>query len=187
MLTTVCPHCSGSIQVPSTPTEVFVCPHCRTKLKLLYTPVPSAAQKLVSKTRSACGRAASSVTQFVKAHPKTTVALTAAGGFLLCWLTQSDDPPSTKPSPADPQPLAPSPCPPETEPVSDFELEPEAEEAEEEAFTPYVGLCGYCYNCGSPLAGGFYTDPWEDGDNEYGYWNCPCCNAINVDWDSGDD
>lgn len=186
MLAAVCPHCSGSIQVPSTPTEAFVCPHCRTKLKLLYKPAPSAAQKLVSKARSACGKAASSVRQFIKDHPKATVALTAAGGFLLYSLTQSDSLPSARPAASAPKLPAPSPCPPETEPVSDFELEPEAEE-EEEAFEPYVGLCGYCYNCGSPLAGGFYTSPWEDDDNEYGYWNCPCCNAINIDWDSGDD
>ena len=186
MLTAVCPHCSGSIQVPSTPTEVFVFPHCRTKLKLLYTPAPSAAQRLVSKARSACGKAASSVQQFVKSHPKATVALTAAGGFLLYCLAQSDSSPSAQP--ADSRPLAPSSCPPDQTSVSASHFESEAEaENEEEIPVPYVGLCGYCYNCGSPLAGGFYTDPWEDGDNEYGYWNCPCCNAINVDWDSGDD
>lgn len=73
MLTAVCPHCSGSIQVPSTPTEAFVCPAVR------------------------------------QSHR------------------------------------------------------------------------------GTHGSRDFYTSPWEDDDNEYGYWNCPCCNAINIDWDSGDD
>lgn len=48
-------------------------------------------------------------------------------------------------------------------------------------------LSNYCYNCGAKLSNGLYTDPWEDGSNEYGYWTCLCCGAINEDYNSADD
>ncbi len=44
-----------------------------------------------------------------------------------------------------------------------------------------------CPRCGTPLHYGFYTSPWEDGDNEYGYWTCSRCGKIVYDWASGDD
>ena len=31
----------------------------------------------------------------------------------------------------------------------------------------------YCINCGRDLRNAPYTAPWEDGDNEEGYWTCP--------------
>lgn len=48
-------------------------------------------------------------------------------------------------------------------------------------------LDGYCRTCGAPLYEGFYTAPWEDDDNEYGYWTCRRCHAINIDWSTSDD
>lgn len=30
----------------------------------------------------------------------------------------------------------------------------------------------YCINCGRDLRNAPYTAPWEDGDNEEGYWTC---------------
>ena len=44
-----------------------------------------------------------------------------------------------------------------------------------------------CCNCGCSLANAPYTMPWEDGDNEYGYWTCKNCGEKNTDWASGDD
>ena len=44
-----------------------------------------------------------------------------------------------------------------------------------------------CRTCGIPLAGSDYTLPWEDDDNDLGYWKCDNCGAINYDWNSGDD
>ena len=48
-------------------------------------------------------------------------------------------------------------------------------------------LNGCCRTCGASLDDAFYTMPWEDDDNEYGYWTCRRCHARNYDWDSGDD
>lgn len=45
----------------------------------------------------------------------------------------------------------------------------------------------YCINCGESLSHAPYTMPWEDGDNEEGYWTCPCCGAENIDWSTSDD
>ena len=36
----------------------------------------------------------------------------------------------------------------------------------------------YCINCGRDLRNAPYTAPWEDGDNEEGYWTCPSCPKI---------
>lgn len=44
-----------------------------------------------------------------------------------------------------------------------------------------------CENCGCGLDGSIYVIPWEDDDNEYGYWICSHCHHKNIDWDSGDD
>lgn len=48
-------------------------------------------------------------------------------------------------------------------------------------------LNGCCRTCGASLDDAFYTMPWEDDDNECGYWTCRRCHAKNYDWDSGDD
>lgn len=48
-------------------------------------------------------------------------------------------------------------------------------------------LNGCCRTCGASLDDAFYTMPWEDDDDEYGYWTCRRCHARNYDWDSGDD
>ena len=45
----------------------------------------------------------------------------------------------------------------------------------------------YCINCGRDLRNAPYTAPWEDGDNEEGYWTCPSCHTKNIDWASADD
>lgn len=45
----------------------------------------------------------------------------------------------------------------------------------------------YCISCGASLRSAPYTQPWEDGDNEEGYWTCPSCGAENIDWASADD
>ena len=45
----------------------------------------------------------------------------------------------------------------------------------------------YCINCGKDLRNAPYTLPWEDGDNEEGYWICPRCHTKNIDWSSSDD
>lgn len=192
MLIVTCPHCSSSAPVPPDLPEVFVCPHCTAKLKLIYHPVPSAVSRFAARVRSTYSSAASSVKSFVQEHPKTTAAIAAAGGFLLYYFSHADCPdeallPSTDEA-------LPASLPEEKSPSSEIEELSDGSSQESESYADddtdedsYVGLCGYCYNCGSPLAGGFYTSPWEDDDNEYGYWNCPCCNAINIDWDSGDD
>lgn len=39
----------------------------------------------------------------------------------------------------------------------------------------------YCINCGRDLRNAPYTAPWEDGDNEEGYWTCPSCHIQNID------
>jgi DNA-directed RNA polymerase subunit RPC12/RpoP len=44
-----------------------------------------------------------------------------------------------------------------------------------------------CINCGKSLRNAPYTSPWEDGDNEEGYWICPSCHAKIIDWDSSDE
>ena len=48
-------------------------------------------------------------------------------------------------------------------------------------------LNGCCRTCGAPLDDAFYPMPWENDDNECGYWTCRRCHAKNYDWDSGDD
>lgn len=44
-----------------------------------------------------------------------------------------------------------------------------------------------CCNCGCELRESSYTLPWEDGDNEYGYWTCNNCGAETLDLSSADD
>lgn len=44
-----------------------------------------------------------------------------------------------------------------------------------------------CEACGEPLDYSTYVAPWEDGDNEYGYWVCKRCKHKTTDWDSGDE
>ena len=44
-----------------------------------------------------------------------------------------------------------------------------------------------CPHCGMEFDSAAYTLPWEDGDNEYGYWECPYCHIEVTDWNSGDD
>ncbi len=43
-----------------------------------------------------------------------------------------------------------------------------------------------CPYCQQSLDGGVYTEPWEDGDNAYGYVTCPHCGE-DVLLDSDDD
>lgn len=44
-----------------------------------------------------------------------------------------------------------------------------------------------CPNCDMPLDGADYTMPWEDGDNQCGYWICRHCGAKVEDWSTDDD
>ena len=44
-----------------------------------------------------------------------------------------------------------------------------------------------CENCGHCLDDSIYFAPWEDDDNEYGFWICSSCRHKNIDWASGDD
>ena len=53
------------------------------------------------------------------------------------------------------------------------------DDVEEELYRR-VGNSGECENCGLSLNGGDYHAPWEDGDNEYGYVECPHCSHKNV-------
>ena len=46
---------------------------------------------------------------------------------------------------------------------------------------------GECISCGWELDGSDYTLPWEDGDNECGYWTCRHCGCINEDYSNCDD
>ena len=44
-----------------------------------------------------------------------------------------------------------------------------------------------CCECGCELRGAAYTLPWEDGDNDYGYWTCPSCGEETIDFSTVDD
>lgn len=43
-----------------------------------------------------------------------------------------------------------------------------------------------CTVCGWPLAGSTYVQPWEDGDNENGYFICSHCKGITFDFSDDD-
>ncbi|MBQ7109393.1 MAG: hypothetical protein IJN99_03425 [Clostridia bacterium] len=40
-----------------------------------------------------------------------------------------------------------------------------------------------CAECGCSLSGAEYVAPWEDDDNEYGYYICPNCGYENEFYD----
>lgn len=44
-----------------------------------------------------------------------------------------------------------------------------------------------CENCGWDLDNAEYVQPWEDDDNEYGYYICSKCHKNTTDYSSGDD
>ena len=44
-----------------------------------------------------------------------------------------------------------------------------------------------CENCGRSLDGGELTLPWEDGDNEEAYVECPYCHHRNIVYGFGED
>ena len=44
-----------------------------------------------------------------------------------------------------------------------------------------------CEGCGQSLAGGDLTLPWEEGDNEYAYVECPHCGYKQIKYGYGED
>lgn len=45
----------------------------------------------------------------------------------------------------------------------------------------------YCEHCGTSLKNAEYVLPWEDEDNEAGYWICRQCHKKTIDWSTVDD
>jgi DNA-directed RNA polymerase subunit RPC12/RpoP len=44
-----------------------------------------------------------------------------------------------------------------------------------------------CLNCDEPVKNPVLVLPWEDGDNEYAYWECPHCKYKNTQYGYGED
>ena len=190
MLIAVCPDCGERIPIPDTKPRSIICDKCGKQFDLDYQ--KRQTEKLSVKIKSACETVKNKVVQFKDNHPKIVKAAAAIGGATLLVVAAkvisdnkgddteklyssnslentSDDLPNT---------------PVEIEMDSDSSLQEETETTDWDILS-FLGE--HCYNCGADLSGGIYVSPWEDGSNEYGYWVCPNCRAINTDWNSSDD
>ena len=180
MDTTRCINCHKKIDIPDED-SVVTCPYCKTKIKITHL----TTFEFIKEISKSAGQ---KVNQFVDEHPKLIrggVVAIIGGAAVLLGISKIDDLlqsasvnntsgylPSNQ---SDDTPELPSTDPTEATDESRSDLD----------YLSY--LADHCYNCGASLANAYYTDPWEDGDNEYGYWTCPQCGAINEDWNSVDD
>lgn len=205
MLVAKCPHCGKILAIPRNKPKEFVCPYCDEKLALTYSdsdhsvtaestkPVPAKAG-LFSKIGATCKGAVNKTVTIAREHPAATITIAAAAigaiGYLLFGKDKLDELLSTQSSSENNDTLGHEPD--SISIAGDAQVieGTSSDDSEEDEYTDwdilsYLGE--HCRNCGASLAGAYYTDPWEDGDNECGYWTCPRCGAINNDWDSADD
>ena len=205
MLTIECTKCGEKLSIPDSRPPEITCDRCHSRIKLSYHKVDSdetddeynsdtgtGKAGLLSRIKDGCKNAATGVWDFTKKHYKEIIGAGILAGIAV-WVmhanSQSDGGTAELPdsntdfTPKDIPVKTPNDCP-------DAGNNPSDDEDDNEELTDWDYLSysvNHCINCGSSLAGGYYTAPWEDDDNEYGYWECPCCGAINYDWNSADD
>lgn len=198
-MTITCPKCHKEISIPDDKPSAVKCPHCKVTLALKYKGDESSEEPEQDEKPSLKDR----IKTVWREHKGKIIAggaavVAAVIGGIVVYNKIKD---STVDPDSDLDLLPPSePDPPHTE-IDRYELavDPWATDDEDDEFPEDDGdidmsdleyfsfLVDHCYNCGGSLAGGEYTFPWEDGSNEYGYWICPHCHAINEDWNSVDD
>lgn len=174
METVTCPNCGSDISVPKTMPVSVTCKECGAAFGVEYDPAEVGIW----------GKIKLKYNDFSLKHPKILKAIKVVGVLTLVsgtayLLHQSDENSSTSTNAA----------------ISSGSYEPiPPDEIGENSYNNSAydenddcSLDGCCRTCGTPLYEGSYTAPWEDGDNEYGYWTCRKCHAHNIDWDSGDD
>lgn len=192
MLTVTCSSCNTQSVVPDDRPNEIICSGCGKSLLLRYPEQKEA--RALSKVKTTASNVASATLAFAKRHRKALIRigvgiLAVAGG---AWgykqlseqvsqpeLPQSDSSPDLDAS-YDLQPV-------ESDETDDSNERDISYSNDYSDFDILSYLSENCENCGASLAGGYYTAPWEDGDNEYGYWICPRCGHTNIDWDSVDD
>lgn len=174
METVVCPNCGSPIDIPKTMPIAVTCKECGESFGVEYDPTEFGIW----------GKAKIKYNDFSVKHPKILKAVKAAGAIVAVagvayLLHQSDENADTSTTPA----LSSG----SEEPVPSDRIEENSYDSYDYDEEDDYSLDGCCRTCGTPLYEGSYTAPWEDGDNEYGYWTCRKCHAHNIDWDSGDD
>lgn len=189
MLVVECPICGAKTPIPKDRPDEITCSGCGNTLNLqeVETEKDSCTKAgILATIKETAANAASSVSSFVKRHPHVVIGvvvgvLGAAGAIVgIQKLKESSDEQSE-----DNTSLLPE--------QNNNEIASRHEDTCDESDSGFTDwdylsyLSDNCYNCGAPLNNGCYTEPWEDGSNEYGYWICPRCGAINEDWNSIED
>ena len=192
MLVVKCSSCGTKTVVPDDRPPEIVCSGCKKTLKLHYPETEPAKAGLLTKIKKTASNAASASVSLVKRHPKIVVGgiLSIVGVVSAVYFAHSDADTSKILLSDNNFSVTPDLLPDSSSTVPTTSYTTEADTASDDEMTDgdYLGwLTNHCRNCGNSLEGGYYTDPWEDGDNEYGYWICPYCGAINEDWNSVDD
>lgn len=189
MLIATCSSCGTQNPIDESRPDEVICSGCHKTLHLNY---PDTEQKVSMKTRvkTSVSNAVSATGAFVKRHRKAILlGMLAVGGLFWEYKRQSD---ASCQLPQSPTPTS-DPFDSLSDVADEVVNDPvyyEPDDSDEDTYTDWdilSYLSENCMNCGAPLAGGYYTSPWEDDDNEYGYWVCPRCGCINTDWNSGDD
>lgn len=172
-----CPNCGNKIPISRFLPSKVSCKKCKMEFGVEYSP----------EEFGICGKAKIKWNQFALTHPtivKTIkiaagVVAVAGIGYIVYQHHNNED------SISDSEEIDESPSSSLPEEVTDSDVS--IDDTESDCDDESCSLIGCCRNCGTPLYEGSYTMPWEDGDNEYGYWTCAYCHAQNIDWDSGDD
>lgn len=193
-MTITCPKCHKEIPIPDDKPSTVKCPHCKATLAIKYRGDESSNEPEQTE-KTSFGTKVKNIWREHKGKiiAGTVAVVTVVVGAIVIHRTIKD---SSVDSDADSDLLPPSnPEPPTTPPDPyDLAVDPWATDDDDEFPEDDLSDLEYssflqekCPRCGTPLYYGFYTVPWEDGDNEYGYWTCSHCGKIIYDWASGDD
>lgn len=202
-MTVKCPGCDRKLIMPNTNPPYVRCGFCKTTFKIEYTEPPTISDvhfPLLLKAK-----------RLWKKHKRKIIAggiVVAAAGTALYMTNQSEkssDNPSEEPKTLPPDlsgisgsvtsglqdasTILTNACANAVAEIAPAAADKSVEDAGSDLSDwDYLGyLVDHCYNCGGSLRGGEYISPWEDGSNEYGYWICPHCGAVNEDWNSMND
>lgn len=176
METVTCPNCGSEIDVPKTMPVTVTCKGCGETFGVEYDP---AEFGFFGKIKIKCNDFSIKHPKIVKAGKVTGMITVIVGGAYLLYKSNENTSPSTNSQISS---ASDSPIPPDEIGENSYDnYEYDCDEEDD------YSLNGCCRTCGASLDDAFYTMPWEDDDNEYGYWTCRKCHAKNIDWDSGDD
>lgn len=168
----VCPNCGSPIDIPKSMPFIITCKKCGESFGVEYDPSEFGIW----------GKAKIKYNDFSVRHPKILKTVKAVGTIVavagVAYLLHRPDENTTaidSAASSDPEESS--------VPIQSGDSYDDSDYDEEDDYS----LNGCCRTCGASLDDAFYTMPWEDDDNEYGYWTCRRCHAKNYDWDSGDD